>query len=145
MLIEPEVIQSVCEFLTSRGFSAIKFLCETERGIDIQALAPDGKQQITIEAKGETSSKSTTSRYGQPFNSGQVLDHVSKAFYCAARDCDKFLAGIALPKNPSHLRGVRDIEATLERLQIEVFWVLPDRSVETGNIWPIWQQLNGRI
>src|SRR5438874_2060366 len=120
MLTESEVIKAVCVFLKESGFHVSRSLCETERGIDIQALAPDGKTQVSIEAKGETSSKATTSRYGKPFNGGQVLDHVSKALYCAARDCSASLAAIAFPKNDAHVKCVRKILSSLKRLEIEV-------------------------
>jgi hypothetical protein len=53
MLTEPEVIASVCRFLKKNRFRAIRFLSETEHGIDIQALAPDGKTKVSIEAKGK--------------------------------------------------------------------------------------------
>lgn len=139
MLTEFEVIEAVCAFLRRKSFQIDQALRETEHGIDIQAVAPDGKQQVSIEAKGETSSKPDTRRYGKPFSRGQVLDHVSKAFYCAARDCSGSLAGIAFPKNDAHLECVDRIQPVLRRLQIEVFWVLPDRSVETEGIWPVWK------
>src|SRR5579864_2278568 len=86
MLTESDVIASVCRFLKRRNFQITKFCRETEHGKDILALAPDGKRQVTVEAKGETSSKRHTSRYGKPFNNGQVEDHVSRAVYCALRD-----------------------------------------------------------
>jgi hypothetical protein len=98
MLTESEVIRAVCGFLEGNRFQVRQALCETERGVDIQGITPDGKRQVSIEAKGETSSKPITNRYGKPFDGGQVLGHVSKAFYCAARDCSSSLAGIALPQ-----------------------------------------------
>ncbi len=57
MLTESEVIKAVCGFLESNGFQVRQALCETERGVDILATAPDGKRQVSVEAKGETSSK----------------------------------------------------------------------------------------
>ena len=83
MLTESDVIKAVCRFLGSRGYRVTQALNEMQTGDDIVAWSADGKK-IMIEAKGETSSKSHTSRFGKPFSSGQVLDHVSKAFYRAA-------------------------------------------------------------
>jgi hypothetical protein len=136
LLTESDVIKATCRFLRKNEFRVTRFLSETEHGIDIEALTPDGKKQVSIEAKGETSSMSHTARFGKAFSGSQVWDHVSKAFYCAARDSSAgMLAGIALPKNEHHIRCVQKILPALRRLQIEVFWVLPDSGVRTENIW----------
>ena len=117
-------------------------LIETQQGEDMIAFAPNGTQRITIEAKGETSSKSTTSRFGKSFDSRQVRTHVSRAFYCAAQHCcgDEFSA-IALPKNELHTNCVRNIRPALKRLGIEVFWVNPDLKVEIERIWTMWDSV----
>src|ERR1039458_1630069 len=139
MLTESEVIASVCCFLKKNRFRVTRFLSETEHGIDIQALAPDGKTKVSIEAKGETSSMSHTNRYGRVFSSSQVMDHVAKAVYCAARDVSAgLLAGVALPKNQRHVDCVQKILRALKKLRIEVFWVLPHKKVEIEHIWGLW-------
>ena len=139
MLTESDVISAVCDFIEGKGFRVQQRLAETEHGEDILALAPDGIQRVTIEAKGETSSKPTTSRYGNEFNSAQVRNHVSRAFYSAAQHFSSgALTGIALPKNRWHLKCVERILPALRELGIEVFWVLPDRSVEILSIWSAW-------
>jgi hypothetical protein len=58
MLTESELIRAVCGFLESNGFQVRQALCETEGGVDILAIAPNGKRQVSIEVKGEMSSKS---------------------------------------------------------------------------------------
>ena len=139
MLTESEVIASVCRFLKKNRFPITRFSPETEHGIDIQAIAPDGKTKVSIEAKGETSSMSHTNRYGQGFSSSQVVDHVAKAVYCAARDVSAgLLAGVALPKNQRHVDCVQKILRALKKLRIEVFWVLPNKKVEIEHIWGMW-------
>jgi hypothetical protein len=141
MLTESKVIAATCSFLRSKGFTITKALLETEHGIDIEGLAPDRKTKFSIEAKGETSSKPTTARFGKPFDSKQVFDHVSKAFYCAARDSSKGLvAGIALPRNDAHVKCVEKILPALRRLEIEVFWALPDGKTEIENLWRCWDR-----
>ncbi len=57
MLCEQQVVAGVCRFLTDNGFRITQCLATTEHGEDIRALAPDRKQQVTIEAKGATSSR----------------------------------------------------------------------------------------
>jgi hypothetical protein len=134
MLTESQVINSVCRLLETKGFHVIRQLSESEQGIDIEAVAPDGKTKVSIEAKGETSSKPTTARFGKPFDSKQVFDHVAKAFYCAARDGSLgMMAGIALPKNVAHVKCVQKILPALRRLSIEVFWVSAE-SIEIEGI-----------
>jgi hypothetical protein len=139
MLYEKQVVNAVCRFLKKNGFRITQRLATTERGEDIQALAPDGKQRITIEAKGATSSRVESNRYGRPFNSGQVRDHVAKAVYCAARFVSTdTLTGVAFPQNDAHIKCVDRIRPALKRLRIEVFWVRADKTVETEHHWEIW-------
>jgi hypothetical protein len=46
MLTESEVIASVCRFLEKHGFRVTRFSSETEHGVDIEALAPDGTTKV---------------------------------------------------------------------------------------------------
>jgi hypothetical protein len=145
MLTESEVIAAICRFLKSQQFHISQSLSETEKGIDIEGVAPDGESKFSIEAKGETSSKSRTARFGKPFDSKQVFDHVSKAFYCAARDnSEGLMAGIAFPHNAAHVKCVEKILPALRKLGIEVFWALPDGNVEVELIWLNWNSIPSR-
>ncbi|HKU24770.1 MAG TPA: hypothetical protein VJQ54_04815 [Candidatus Sulfotelmatobacter sp.] len=141
MLTESQVIASVRRFLEQRGFRITSCLSETEQGIDIEGFAPDGKQGISIEAKGETSSKSGSGRFGNAFDSSQVSVHVAKAFYCAARDYPTGkLVGVAFPKNELHVKCVQKILPAIKTLGIEVFWVEPHNgTVEVEHIWHVWR------
>jgi hypothetical protein len=140
MLYEQQVVDGVCCFLAKKGFRITQRLATTEHGEDIRALAPDRKQQVTIEAKGATSSKAKSNRYGKPFNSGQVRDHVAKAVHCAARFVSTdTLTGVAFPKNDAHVKCVSKILPALKRLRIEVFWVGVDKVVEIEHHWKIWE------
>jgi hypothetical protein len=136
MLTESKVIAATSRFLISNGFRVTQTLSELEHGVDIEAIAPDGRTKVSIEAKGETSSKSTTARFGKPFDARQVFDVVSKAFYCAARDGSSgLMSGIALPKSEAYVKCVQKILPALKKLGIEVFWALRDGSVESERIW----------
>lgn len=136
MLTEFDVIKAVCQFLTAHGYRVERYLSESQRGDDIVALSLEGKK-VMIEAKGQTSSKSHTLRYGKPFDSAQVRTHVSEAFYRAASYAGKgVLAGIALPKTEAHVRCVESIRPAREKLNIAVFWVRPDdREAEFVDNW----------
>jgi hypothetical protein len=139
MLYESQVVDSVCRFLTQNGFRVTQRLATNAHGEDIRALAPDRKQQVTIEAKGATSSRAKSNRYGKPFNSGQVRDHVAKAVYSAARYVSTdTLTGVAFPQNDAHVKCVDKIMPALKKLKIEVFWVAAEKTVKIERHWTIW-------
>lgn len=131
MLKESDVIAAVCQFLEARGFVIKQRLLETQQGDDIIAVSRDGNTTLVIEAKGETSSQEHTHRFGQPFNSAQVNDHVAKAIFRALREIGTArLSAIALPKNDLHVKAVEKVKNALRILEIEVFWIMPDHTVE---------------
>lgn len=138
MLYENDVIEAVCSYLENRNFTILKKSTTNQKGDDIIARPQSAKYKLHIEAKGETSSKEKTNNYGESFNSNQVLDHVAKAFYWAAKmlqqqdEEDKNLPrkiGIALPDNNCHRKRVHAIEQSLNKLDIIVFWVSSDQKV----------------
>ena len=130
MLTENDVIRAVVLYLTDNGWHIKKVSSTVQRGFDI--LARKGHSSIGIEAMGETSSKPGTSNYGKPFNASQRISHVSRALYTAARvvrsgDCQ---AGIALPSTVGHKKLIEEIAPALGTLNIVVFWVQHDRTVQ---------------
>jgi hypothetical protein len=89
-----------------------------------------------IEAKGATSSKEGTNRFGKPFNSAQVKVHVAEAFFQAARvlpngSSNSRRVAIALPDTSLHRRYVGEIRHSIEQLSIEVLFVDENRAVKT--------------
>jgi hypothetical protein len=58
------VIEHVCGYLARRDFRITQRLTETQKGFDIVAIAPGANTKVAIEAKGETSSKPSSRRYG---------------------------------------------------------------------------------
>jgi len=73
MLTENDVIQAVSLHLKSEGYRIDK-VCSTssERGVDIVATHPKTGKRLLVEAKGATSSKDGTARFGKVFNRGQA-------------------------------------------------------------------------
>ena len=138
MLRESDVVSSVCRYLKERGYKITQELTETEKGDDIVAIAGDGRNCL-IEAKGETSSKRESRKYGKAFSSSQVGVHVAKAFYKAVemseRNSRMCKVGIALPATQEHKKRIEKIAKTLEQLSIEVFWVGRNRSVDVHGNW----------
>jgi hypothetical protein len=141
MLTESQVIHHVCAFLEGHGFVILQRLTETQQGYDIIASRPDLHSKVAIEAKGETSSKSYTKRFGSAFSYSQVYVHVAQAYYCASTyEAAGFMGAIALPKTSTHVKKTKAIREALAKLNIEVFFVSPDGEVEVWKHWGIWNE-----
>jgi predicted CopG family antitoxin len=133
MLFESDVINSVCDFLKKHDFEIIQQLNENQQGDDI--IAKNQNQKFYIEAKGETSSKENSNRFGKEFNASQKKVHVSQALYRAIKMKEKnnSLSGMAFPETNGHIALIEPIKKTLQEIEIEVFWVNSDRVVRVEN------------
>lgn len=139
-LFEDEVVTAVRSHLQEEGYRIESYAEATERGDDIIAESPNGEVKLYIEAKGGTSSRESSKRYGEPFTRNQVKDHVAKAFYRAAkmrenRGGSETKVGVAFPKNEDHKEMVGEIESALSDLEIEVFWVDGETQVTVAGNW----------
>jgi hypothetical protein len=99
--------------------------------------------ELRVEAKGETSSKDSTKRFGKPFNTAQVRDHVSNAFYCVASMIEpsteqcRVRVAMALPGTQGHRKQVAAVREAATTLGIGVFWVAPDGTIEFEAPWQL--------
>ncbi|MFY2154926.1 hypothetical protein ACOSZF_04435 [Cytobacillus firmus] len=140
MLFEGRVIECVCNYLNEHDFEILQKLSTTEQGDDIIAIKSGVK--LIIEAKGESSSNQNSSRYGQPFTYNQVKTHVGVALYKVSEILTRELnsgndvvVGIALPGNEHHRKCVGRISGVIKPLNIVLFWVNEDGSVDVeGNL-----------
>jgi len=128
MLREGEVITAVCSYLKRHGCTIIEKRDVSERGTDIDAKERKSGTRVLIEAKGNTSSKKMTRRYGMPFNRNQVRSHVASAFLKTAqlrssKSSSSARVGMAFPRTSNHLSFVGELSHALKVLRIEVFWV----------------------
>lgn len=127
MLTENDVIDILCNHLKTQGYQIIKASNTSEKGVDI--IAENAEYRLCIEAKGETSSKQHTARYGVAFNGSQIKSHVSRALLSALlvlneeHNAKKLIAGIALPDNLGHRSLINKILKSLTTLGIRIFWV----------------------
>ena len=71
MLTEDDVVEAVCGFLAGNGYRIVTRCNTTQRGEDIVAVSDATGVTLRIEAKGETSNLSSSSRYGKAFSSAQ--------------------------------------------------------------------------
>jgi Holliday junction resolvase-like predicted endonuclease len=134
MLTENEVVQAVALHLKTEGYRIDKTCSTSERGIDIIATHPTTGKQLLVEAKGATSSRAGTARFGKEFTPGQAKSHVSVAFYYVAKlrqrhSLEGASVAMALPDDTSHRELVNDIRTALDALRIGVFFVDTTRRV----------------
>ena len=136
MLSENDVIQAVCNFLKYHGYRVTSRTTTKQHGVDIVAHHEETGNQFFIEAKGQTSSKENTKRFGKPFNSAQVKVHVAEAFYQVTSLLRKDLIGsrriaMAFPETSIHKRYLDRIRPAICHLGIEVLLVDTNQRVRT--------------
>jgi Holliday junction resolvase-like predicted endonuclease len=131
MTSEDEVVAAVCRHLERGGYEILQRCRTSERGIDIVARSPAG-DVVHVEAKGETSNDPSSKRFGKPFNRAQCGVHVASAFYTAAAsaNAERTRAAMAFPDTRLHREFVGRIRHALARLEIAIFWVAADHSVQ---------------
>lgn len=78
---ENEIVETVCGYLQKKGYEISQKLHTTEHGVDIVAKNRTSDEIIHIEAKGGTSSRIGSARFGKPYSPPQVFDRVAKGFY----------------------------------------------------------------
>ena len=131
MINENSVVDYVYKYLEDNNYTVSEHRSTNERGYDIVAFDEEGKRLI-IEAKGGTSSKPGTNRFGKDFDSKQIRHHVAMALYVVSEainsdpDCE---VGIALPQNDKHVRAVKKIQKVIELLGIKIYWVSSNGEV----------------
>lgn len=95
-------------------------------------------KEIWIEAKGQTSSKEGSRRYGKEFSRSQKEDHLGRALlkccqYISERS--DLIVAVALPNDDVNSDLITRIGAVLQKLKIVSFLVGGDGSVEaSGNL-----------
>ena len=131
MINENLVVAYVYKYLEDNNYTVSEHRSTNERGYDIVAFNEEGKRLI-IEAKGGTSSKPGTNRFGKDFDSKQIRHHVAMALYAVSKainsdpDCE---VGIALPQNDEHVKAVKKIQKVIDLLGIKIYWVSSNGDV----------------
>lgn len=135
MLVESDVVDAVCLYVSNLGYMIQQRLPPTKQGVDIIATRENPPREVWIEAKGETSERKTSERYGEPFDSAQVNIHVAEAVYTALKHLSAPRPGkdravcIALPSNALHHRYASAVTPVLLNLGVILFWVKQDKTV----------------
>lgn len=134
MLTENDVIGAVADYLRKSGYSIQQQLNTSQKGIDVEAKHPQ-KGLYLVEAKGATSSKPTSNRYGIEFNSNQIKTHIGvallKSFQTLQATPDATVA-IALPNNHRHRNVISSMETPIRNSGIKILLVNSNGSIEEG-------------
>lgn len=131
MLTENKVVDLVCAQLELDGFTISQRLDTTQTGIDIVAESRTGTKCF-VEAKGATSSKESTKRYGIEFNKSQVKTHIGMALVAAFKireDHPNHESIIALPNNASHRELIESMSTPIRASGVKV-WLIDEERVE---------------
>jgi hypothetical protein len=133
MLTENDIVLAVEKQFAARGYTIRQVRRTTEHGTDV--VAENVAEVWYVEAKGATSSKHHTNRFGKPFTLNQINSHVSRAVFTAMTVLDESPAGertraaLALPDDQGHRAMIGRITRSLARLGVRVLWVTPDGTV----------------
>ena len=136
LLNENDVVQAVHKYLEEKGFE-VESANTKETGIDIFGRKND--EHWIIEAKGETSSEKSSKRYGKLMTKNQHYSQVSTCLYKLIQRKNKevskkgFNYGMAFPKNTIFKDLIKSIYPTLSKLEISIFWVDNNLSVEQNS------------
>lgn len=132
---ENEVIDAICVHLTTQGYDVAQRLHTTEQGVDIVAEHRASGRTLHVEAKGGTSSREGSARYGLGFNPSQVYDRVAKAVYATLCLRAKHPNGttdevaLAFPDSAQFRKRLEPIRNQLTAAGLIVFLVAPDKRV----------------
>ena len=132
MLTENDVVEAITVFLKADSYNIDQALSTNEKGIDIEATHPQ-KGRCFVEAKGATSSKETSKRYGKLFTGSQVKSHIGVALVASFRTLQLYpeaLVAMALPNNEGHKSIIEEMITPIMDSGIRGFLVNDDLSIE---------------
>jgi hypothetical protein len=132
---ENQVIEAVCSHLERAGFAITQRLHTTAQGIDVMARHRSTGAELYVEAKGGTSSRAGSNRYGKDYTQSQVFDRVAKGILTTMHLRDtyaskaKISVALAVPDSPWFRRYLTDVASQLATLEIGVLMVAPSGTV----------------
>jgi hypothetical protein len=147
LLFELDVIDAVCQDLVERGYVIINRKKEIKHsGKDVIAKKTNSNKDIRlfIEAIGETSSDSSSKRYGKPFDRSQIKVHISELLFATAETLSMpklveyiYKTAIAIPDNKDHRELINNIKPFLDSIDIAVFFVKGSKVSEIISSWEV--------
>ena len=131
---ENEVIDAVCVHLERIGFRVLQRLTTTEQGVDVIAESIDRNRRILVEAKGGTSSREGSNRFGKPYTPSQVFDRCGKGVFTALQlraqePGTSTTPVLATPDTPVFRRYLGSVVGLTRPLGVAFWLVAPDGVV----------------
>lgn len=133
---ENQIIAAVCTHLTKTGYEVSQRLHTTQHGVDIIAHNAISGVTLFIEAKGGTSSRDGSARFGREYTQSQVFDRVAKGVFTslelrATHPEQKSDVVLAVPDSNHFRRYLTPVSEQLKDAGITVMLVAPDQSVSS--------------
>ena len=128
-LDENAVVDAVCKYLSASGYEIKQRLTTIEQGIDVIAQHPQSKIRVFVEAKGGTSSRKGSERFGKPYTQTQVFDRVAKGIFSCLKlrtehpdkNTDRVI--LAIPEKPDYFKKyITTVSSSLDKTGIEVWF-----------------------
>jgi Holliday junction resolvase-like predicted endonuclease len=131
---ENDVVEAVCLYLAQQGFVINERRHTTQRGIDIKATHPHSGKTLYVEAKGGTSSRCGSARYGEPYTKSQIFDRTAKGVYTLLQIHGKSTStssdfALAVPDTKWFREYLNPIKNTVQKLRLQVLLVDEDKNV----------------
>jgi hypothetical protein len=132
---ENAVIAGICKYLELGGYEVQQRLHTTQQGIDVMAQHRQTGRAIVIEAKGATSSREGSARFGQGFTATQVFDRVAKGVFTTLElrakfpDLTKTDVALAVPDTSGFRKYLNRVKEQLRAAGLRVFLVGEDLTV----------------
>lgn len=123
------MIDGLCGHLERQGYSIDQRLHTTQQGVDIIATNRSNGCRLLVEAKGATSSREGSARYGMGFTGSQVFDRVAKGVFTTLKlraqypDRQHTEVALAVPDLPGFRRQLEAVKRELSAAGLRVFLV----------------------
>jgi len=133
MLNENHITELLAMYFIKNKHVIVDKLTTVQRGIDL--VVGDEKGVNTyIEIKGETSASVASKRYGKPFDSDQINNHVGRALLATFKAMNKYTSdndrfAIAFPDTAGHEKVMSSIKGVLDKLNVTIYLV-SDKGVK---------------
>ncbi|MBT9137000.1 MAG: hypothetical protein DDT34_02086 [Firmicutes bacterium] len=135
---ENAVVSAVCAHLESQGFRIAERRGTSERGIDVVAQHVQRQERVLVEAKGATSSQSSSARFGKPYLPAQIFDRVAKGVFTCLQlraqnpDREATRVLLALPEGRLFRRYAKPITELLASTGVEVWFATTPAARKGG-------------
>ncbi len=132
---ENAVVAALCKYLEDQGYTIQQRRHTTQQGVDIIAIERSNGRELVIEAKGATSSRVGSARYGKVFTSTQVFDRIAKGVFTALQlrakypDRTRTDVALAVPDSPGFQKYLDQVRGELSAAGLRVFLVHEDLTV----------------